>query len=103
VLRSFAQQIFSHTAALRTQEYFVSFKDEKQGVGKKMRAKPNPFLWNAAHAGVFVWHFSFSAFSLRRRWHLREQMPDEVETGGHLISLVSLGSFPSRGSLFSAP
>jgi len=35
VSRSFAPELFSHTAALRTQEYFVSFKDEKQGVGKR--------------------------------------------------------------------
>jgi len=53
VSRSFAPEIFSHTAALRTQEYFVSFKDEKQGVGKKIDAKPNPVLWNAAQSRAF--------------------------------------------------
>ncbi|MBR7149809.1 MAG: hypothetical protein IKD01_02195, partial [Oscillospiraceae bacterium] len=35
VLFSFTPEIFSRTAALRAQEYFVSFKAEKQGVGKK--------------------------------------------------------------------
>ncbi|MBR6738526.1 MAG: hypothetical protein IKL99_02535, partial [Oscillospiraceae bacterium] len=48
VLCSFAPEIFSHAAALRAQEYFVSFKAEKQGVGKKIGVKPNPFLWNVA-------------------------------------------------------
>jgi len=35
VSRSFAPEIFSHTAALRPQEYWMSFKAEKQGVGKR--------------------------------------------------------------------
>jgi len=54
VLRSFAPEIFSHAAALRTQEYFVSFKAEKQGVGKKISAKPNSFLRNAAQSSAFL-------------------------------------------------
>ena len=54
VLCSFAPEIFSHTAALRTQEYWMSFKAEKQGVGKKIGAKPNPFLRNAAQSSLFL-------------------------------------------------
>ena len=61
VLCSFARKIFSHTAVLRTQEDFVSFKEEKQGVGKKIRAKPNPVLRNAAQAMLL---FLFNTTSL---------------------------------------
>jgi len=57
VLCSFAPEIFSHTAALRPQEYWLSFKTEKQGVGKKIGAKPNPFLRNAAQGRPFYFFF----------------------------------------------
>jgi len=56
VLCSFAPEIFSHAAALRAQEYFVSFKAEKQGVGKKISAKPNLFLRNVALCGALLFY-----------------------------------------------
>jgi hypothetical protein len=57
---SFARKIFSHTAVSRTQEDFVSFKAEKQGVGKKIRAKPVSVLWSAAQR-VLLFYLLFAS------------------------------------------
>jgi len=68
VLCSFAPEIFSHTAALRPQEYLLSFKAEKQGVGKKLGAKPTPFLWNAAQELAFFFAFCYAGEKEGRGW-----------------------------------
>jgi hypothetical protein len=62
VFYSFAGKIFSHTAVLRTQEDFVSFKAEGQGVGKKIRAKQNSVLRNAAQGVLLFFALKNSLF-----------------------------------------